>query len=62
MIASVIANVSGKALKKSVKVSDFLPHYIKEQKKANTDKSLKEQEEEMKAFAAKLKSMTGQKG
>lgn len=59
MVAAVIANVSGKSLKRAMKESDFMPHYIQEQNKIVVEKSLEQQRLEFAAFKAQLQAAQG---
>jgi len=58
MLAAVIANVSGKTLKNSLRESIFMPDYLKERNKPMpiTEKSLEQQAREWAEFKAKYQA------
>jgi hypothetical protein len=61
MLATVISNMSGKALKRSVDLTTFMPNYPdwREKKHASTSPSLEQQTAQFKAFHAELKAKQG---
>lgn len=62
MLASVLSYVSGRTLKKPVPEDVFIPDYLGERiKQPTANKTLEQQEQEMKAFADKLRSLTGKR-
>lgn len=56
MLATVIANISGKTLKHSLKEKDFMPDYLNERNRIVPDKSLEEQRLEFVAFKEQLQA------
>lgn len=60
MVAAVIANVSGKSLKRAVKEKDFMPDYIGvlETEPVVIQKSLAEQNEDWADFKKRYKAVT----
>ena len=56
MLAAVIANVSGKTLKNSLRESMFMPDYLKERNKPMIEKSLEQQAREWAEFKAKYQA------
>jgi len=59
MLAAVIANISGKTLKHSLREDDFMPDYLKERTPVVTDKTLEQQHLEFAAFKEKLQAANG---
>ena len=59
MLATVIANISGKTLKHSLREDDFMPDYLKERTPVVTDKTLEQQHLEFAAFKEKLQAANG---
>lgn len=57
MLASVIANVSGKTLKHSLRETDFMPDFLQERKSIMIEKSLDQQHLEFIAFKEKLNAV-----
>lgn len=55
VLATTVANVSGKTLKKSIEIDTFMPDYLGE--KDPVEKSLREQEEEDRRFGEALLEM-----
>lgn len=64
LLAAVIANVSGKTLKKSLPENAFLPDYLKDRKApaAAKAKSIEQQNAEFAAFVAKYKAASAATG
>ena len=60
MLASVIANVSGKSLKQNVPETVFVPNYFDEPEEVPT-RSLEEQKQEALAFRQKYSEVQGSK-
>lgn len=54
MLAAVIANVSGKSLKRAMRERDFMPDYLGARRSVVREKSLEEQRLEFLAFKQKL--------
>lgn len=59
MLASVIANISGKILKRTMREADFMPDYLQEQNKIVADKSLAQQRLEFLMFKQQLQAAQG---
>lgn len=60
MLAAVIANVSGKTLRHSMREVDFLPDFLQERKQPIViEKSLEQQHLEFVAFKEKLQAAQG---
>lgn len=57
MLATVIANVSGKTLKHSLKETNFMPDYLREQKQSMiVEKSLDQQAREWADFKTRYEA------
>lgn len=59
MLAAVIANVSGKSLKRTMRERDFLPDYLGTRPSVVVEKSLETQRAEFIAFKEKLNAVQG---
>lgn len=56
MLATVIANISGKTLKHSLKETVFIPDYLREKQPAVIEKSLEQQKIEWAIFKEKYQN------
>lgn len=59
MLASSLMYIEGRQLKQPIEQSKFIPDYLGERKQTNSNKTVKQQQQEFAAFHGKLKSMTG---
>jgi len=59
MLASVITNVSGKALRHFVSENVFLPDYLKERTKPMSEKSLEQQAHDWADFKMRYEAAQG---
>lgn len=57
MLAAVIANVSGKSLKRAMRETDFMPNYLGIKQPMMREKSLEEQAREFQEFKQKLNAV-----